>query len=90
MKTVRVLVADDHEVVLEGVRALIARQPDFEVCGLATTGREAVDLAQKTKPDVVVLDITMPELDGFEAIRQIRESCRIRKWWSSAHTPRKR
>ena len=72
MKAVRVLVADDHEVVLEGVRALIARQPDFEVCGLATTGLEAVDLAQKTKPDVVVLDITMPELDGFEAIRQIR------------------
>ena len=74
MKTVRVLVADDHEVVLEGVRALIERQPDLEVCGLATTGREAVDLARKTKPDVVVLDITMPELDGIEAIRQIRRA----------------
>ena len=74
MKTVRVLVADDHEVVLEGVRALIERQPDLEVCGLATTGREAVDLARKTKPDVVVLDMTMPELDGIEAIRQIRRA----------------
>lgn len=74
MKAVRVLVADDHEVVLEGVRALIERQSDLEVCGLATTGREAVDLARKTKPDVVVLDITMPELDGIEAIRQIRRA----------------
>jgi two-component system response regulator NreC len=74
MKTVRVLVADDHEVVLEGVRALIERQPDLEVLGLATTGREAVDLARKTKPDVVVLDITMPELDGLDAIRQIRKA----------------
>ena len=74
MKAVRVLVADDHEVVREGVRALIERQPDLEVCALATTGREAVDLAQKTKPDVVVLDMTMPELDGLDAIRQIRKA----------------
>lgn len=74
MKTVRVLVADDHEVVLEGVRALIERQPDLEVCGLATTGREAVDLAGKTRPDVVVLDMTMPELNGLDAIRQIRQA----------------
>ncbi|MEY2489331.1 MAG: hypothetical protein QOC70_1273 [Verrucomicrobiota bacterium] len=74
MKTIRVLVADDHEVVREGVRALIERQPDLEVCGLASTGREAVDLARKAKPDVVVLDITMPELDGLDAIRQIRKA----------------
>ena len=74
MKAIRVLVADDHEVVREGVRALIARQPDMEICGLATTGREAVDLAGKTKPDVVVLDLTMPELDGFDVIRQIRKA----------------
>jgi DNA-binding NarL/FixJ family response regulator len=74
MKAVRVLVADDHEVVREGVRGLIERQPDLEVCALATTGREAVDLAQKTKPDVVVLDMTMPELDGLDAIRQIRKA----------------
>jgi two-component system response regulator NreC len=74
LKTIRVLIADDHEVVLEGVRSLIERQSDLEVCGLATTGREAVDLARRTKPDVVVLDITMPELDGLEAIRQIRRT----------------
>jgi two-component system response regulator NreC len=74
MKTIRVLVADDHEVVLEGVRSLIERQPDLEVCGLATTGREAVDLARKTTPHVVVLDMTMPELNGLDAIRQIRKA----------------
>jgi len=73
-KSVRVLVADDHEVVRDGVRALIERQPDLEVCGLAATGREAVDLAQKTRPDVVVLDMTMPELDGLDAIRQIKKA----------------
>jgi len=74
MKAIRVLVADDHEVVLEGVRSLIERQPDLEVCGLATTGREAVDLARKARPDVVVLDMTMPELNGLDAIRQIRKA----------------
>ncbi|HMG04714.1 MAG TPA: response regulator transcription factor [Chthoniobacterales bacterium] len=74
MNTIRVLVADDHEVVREGVRALIDLQADLEVCGLAATGREAVDLARQTKPDVVVLDLTMPELDGLEAIRQIRKA----------------
>jgi DNA-binding NarL/FixJ family response regulator len=74
MKAIRVLVADDHEVVLEGVRSLIERQPDLEVCGLATTGREAVELAQQTRPDVVVLDMTMPELNGLDAIRHIRKA----------------
>ena len=74
MKAIRVLVADDHEVVREGVRALIARQPDMEVCGLASTGRESVELAGKAKPDVVVLDLTMPELDGLEVIRHIRKA----------------
>jgi two-component system response regulator NreC len=74
MSAIRVLIADDHEVIREGVRALIERQPDLEVCGLASTGREAVDLARKTRPDVVVLDMTMPELDGLDVIRQIRKA----------------
>lgn len=74
MNAVRVLVADDHEVVLEGVRALIERQPDLEVCGLAANGREAVELAQKTKPDVVVLDMSMPELDGLDVIRLLKKT----------------
>jgi two-component system response regulator NreC len=74
MSNIRVLIADDHEVVREGVRALLERQPDLEVCGLAANGREAVDLARKTRPDVVVMDMTMPELDGVDAIRQIKKA----------------
>ncbi len=71
MTKLRSLVADDHEVVRAGVRSLLESQPDWEVCGEAVTGREAVALAQQLKPDVVVLDITMPELNGLEATRQI-------------------
>ena len=74
MSRVRILVADDHEVVREGVCALIAREPELEVCGTATNGRQAVELAKKMKPDVVVLDITMPELNGVDAIRQIKRA----------------
>jgi DNA-binding NarL/FixJ family response regulator len=70
-KKLRILVADDHAVVRAGVRSLLERQPNCEVCGEAVTGREAVTLAQQLIPDVVVLDITMPELDGLEAARQI-------------------
>lgn len=71
MSKLRVLVADDHEVVRAGVRSLLESQPDCEVCGEAATGQEAVALAQQLKPDVVVLDIAMPELNGLEATRQI-------------------
>lgn len=74
MNTVRVLVADDHEVVLEGVRALVAREAGLEVCAAASSGREAVSAAIRTKPDVVVLDMTMPDLDGLTAIRQIKRA----------------
>lgn len=74
MNNVRVLVADDHEVVLEGVRALLAREPGLEVCGVASNGREAVASASRTKPDVVVLDMSMPDLDGLSAIRQIKRA----------------
>jgi DNA-binding NarL/FixJ family response regulator len=71
MNKLRVLVADDHEVVRAGVRSLLDRQPDCEICGEAVTGRQAVTLAEQLKPDIVVLDITMPELNGLEAARQI-------------------
>jgi DNA-binding NarL/FixJ family response regulator len=71
MSKLRVLVADDHEVVRAGVRSLLESEPDCEVCGEAATGQEAVALAQQLKPDVVVLDIAMPELNGLEAARQI-------------------
>ncbi|MBZ5497307.1 MAG: response regulator transcription factor [Acidobacteriia bacterium] len=71
MKPVRILVADDHEVVRRGVCTLLESQPGWEVVGEAITGRDAVKKAEKLRPDVVVLDISMPELNGLEATRQI-------------------
>lgn len=74
MSNVRVLIADDHEVVREGLRALVEHEEGWEVCATARTGREAVELAKKLKPDVAVLDMTMPELSGLEAVRQIKRA----------------
>ena len=67
MMTVRLLIADDHAVVREGLRLILTAQRDFEVVGEAATGREAVELAQRLKPDVVLMDISMPELSGLDA-----------------------
>jgi len=69
--SLRILIADDHEVVRKGLVALLQQQPDWQVCGEAADGREAVDQAQRLKPDVVMLDIGMPSLNGLEATRQI-------------------
>ena len=74
MKKLRILIADDHEVVREGARALVEGEPDWEVCGIATNGREAIERAQELKPDVIVLDMTMPELNGLDAIRRIKKT----------------
>ena len=63
----RILIADDHEIVRHGVRNLIASVPEYECCAEATTGRDAVRLSQELQPDVAVLDISMPELNGIEA-----------------------
>jgi DNA-binding NarL/FixJ family response regulator len=68
----RILIADDHDVMREGTRAVIERQPGWEVCGIAATGRQAVELAFALEPDVVVMDMTMPELNGLEAAQQIK------------------
>lgn len=73
-KNYRVLVADDHDVVRRGVRALLEGQPGVEVCCEAATGVEAVEHVKKTKPDLVVLDLTMPDMNGLEAARVIRET----------------
>ena len=73
MSALRILIADDHEVVRAGVRSLLESQPDCEICGEAATGRQVVALAQQLKPDVAIMDITMPELNGLEATRQIRK-----------------
>jgi DNA-binding NarL/FixJ family response regulator len=72
MRQVRILVADDHSIVRRGVRALLETHPGWKVCGEAATGAEAVRQAKKLRPDVAVVDITMPDLNGFEATRQIR------------------
>jgi len=70
----RILIADDHELVRKGLRTVLENQPGWKVCGEAVNGRQAVDLARQLRPDVVVLDITMPELNGLEATRQIRKA----------------
>jgi DNA-binding NarL/FixJ family response regulator len=67
----RVLIADDHEVARRGIRALLESHPDWEVCAEAKDGRETVELASRLKPDVILLDIGMPNLNGLEAARQI-------------------
>jgi two-component system NarL family response regulator len=70
---IRLLVADDHITVLEGLVAIIGRQPDMEVLAAASNGREAVDLWTEHHPDVTLLDLRMPVLDGVGAIQQIRQ-----------------
>ena len=71
MGKIAVLLADDHAVVREGLRALLAVEEDIEIVGEAQDGREAVELTRKTSPDVVVMDLAMPVLNGLEATRQI-------------------
>ena len=71
MQKITVLLADDHTIVREGFRALLAAEPDMEVVGQADTGRQAVQLARKLQPEVVVMDVAMPQLNGLEATRQI-------------------
>jgi DNA-binding NarL/FixJ family response regulator len=74
MKTTQILIADDHELVRKGLRAVLEGQPGWKVCGEAINGRQAVELAKQLGPDVIVLDVTMPDLNGLEAARQIRKA----------------
>jgi DNA-binding NarL/FixJ family response regulator len=73
MAKIRVLIADDHQVMRRGVRAVIELIPEWEVCGEASTGRDAVDMAERLQPEIVIMDVSMPELNGLEATRQIRK-----------------
>ncbi len=73
MKTVRILLADDHKVVRQGTRALLSAIPEWEIVGEADNGRDAVSLTAELKPDIVILDISMPELNGLDATRQIKK-----------------
>lgn len=72
--SLRILVADDHDIIRRGLKSLLTAKPGWEVCAEARNGREAVSLAEEHKPDVVVMDVSMPELNGLEAVRRIRKS----------------
>ncbi len=72
---IRLLVADDHPVVRDGLVAMLSTQPDFEVVGEAANGLQAVALAKALRPHIVLLDLEMPELDGVEALAQMRAAC---------------
>ena len=74
MSAIKILVADDHEIVRQGLRALLEAQPGWQVVAEAVDGRDAVDKAKRMHPDVVVLDVSMPNLNGLEATRQIRRA----------------
>lgn len=73
-RMIRILIVDDHEMVRQGLRRIIEQREDWQICGEASTGREAVALAKKLMPNVVILDLGMPELNGLEASRQIKKA----------------
>jgi DNA-binding NarL/FixJ family response regulator len=70
-QVLRIMVADDHDLVRQGLRSMLEAQPGWMVCGEATTGREAVELVQQLQPEVVVIDVHMPDMDGLQATRKI-------------------
>jgi len=71
---VRILIADDHEVIRNSLCGLLSRRADWQICGMAANGREAVEMAKRLRPDIVVLDVSMPLLNGIEATFQIRKA----------------
>jgi two-component system response regulator NreC len=75
MREVRVLLVDDHEMIRDGLKTLIDARPDMRVVGEATNGRLALEAAQRLKPDVVIMDVSMPELNGLKATRQLKKLC---------------
>jgi len=72
---IKILIADDHAVVREGTRQILEHEQDLKVVAEAGDGEETVELATRLKPDIAIIDIAMPKLDGIEATRQIKASC---------------
>lgn len=86
---IRIVLADDHEIVLEGLRSLLQNKEGFEVVGEATTGAEAYQLITEKQPDVAVLDIAMPDMDGIEVARKLKaDNCKTRILALSMHSER--
>ncbi len=75
MTKLRILLAEDHEMIRDGLKLLVNAQPDMEIVGEAANGRVAVQLAQELLPDVVVMDVSMPELNGLKATKQLTQKC---------------
>jgi len=73
--SIKILLVDDHEIMCEGLNALLRRQEDMDVVGQATNGRDAIKLAHELSPDIIVMDVEMPNLNGIEATRQIVSEC---------------
>ena len=74
VKTARILIADDHELVRQGMRAILQSEPQWVVCGEATTGLQALTMTIELKPDLIILDVALPEMNGIEVTRQIRRA----------------
>lgn len=73
MSRARILIVDDHEIFRRGLRSLLESRPEFEILGEAADGLQAIEKATQLKPDLIVMDVSMPQLDGLQATRQIRK-----------------
>ena len=85
----RLLIADDHVLFREGMRTMLAREPGFEIIGEAENGREALELCRRLRPDLVLMDVRMPEMDGLQATRAIKQECppQSSSWSPPTRTP---
>jgi len=87
--TIRIILADDHKIMRDGLCSLLKNEPDIEVVGEADDGRAAVEMARKLKPDIVVMDLAMPDLNGIEATRQIIKADGIKVLALSMHSDKR-
>jgi DNA-binding NarL/FixJ family response regulator len=73
MTNTKILIVDDHQIIREGLRTLLASQPGFEIAGEAKNGLEAIEMAQKLSPDLIIMDVAMPEMNGIDAVKRIKK-----------------